>query len=116
MSAQNTPSVSDPIPLDQMRDLVGHEPRHMPTKNAFEDAAELCEELIGSAPPRPAPAAVREYLLDPAARQAARLLARIPWPRRCGFCRIDVEPEEADAHWRQDGGVSRCRHREGRTA
>jgi hypothetical protein len=53
MAAPSAPSVSDPIPPDQMRGLVKHEPRHRPTKSALEGAADLCEELIGGAPPSP---------------------------------------------------------------
>jgi hypothetical protein len=51
-----------------------------------------------------------------AATAAAREFLRslLPWPQDCGFCRLPVELDQADDHWLQRGGVSRCRHREGR--
>jgi hypothetical protein len=53
--------------------------------------------------------------LDAATADAREYLrSLLSWPQDCGFCRLAVDLDQADDHWLQLSGVSRCRHREGR--
>jgi hypothetical protein len=45
-----------------------------------------------------------------ACNKPAEMIARIPWPRRCGYCSAEVTEDEAEGHWAR-GFVSRCRLR-----
>ncbi len=46
MAEPNLASVTDAVPLDQLRSMVRHEPRRESTASELEATADMCERLI----------------------------------------------------------------------